>query len=378
MEELREVYLDNSATTKPCDESIEAINYMLKENYGNPSSLHSKGISAEKELSRSRKTLATKLRCDEKEIYFTSGGTESNNIAILGSAYGNKKRKKIIITSMEHSSVKESADELNKRGFEVIEIEPNNEGKIDIDRLYDIIDNEVALISIMHVNNEIGTINEISKVKNILKLKKSEAIFHVDAVQSFGKIEVNTKKINADIISISSHKIHGPKGVGAIYIKKGTNIKPIMFGGEQEKKIRPGTESIALIAGFCEAINSIGDMEKNKEHILELNKHLRNRLKEISGIVINSKEDALPYICNFSTCKVRSEIMLHFLANNNIYVSSGSACSKGKMSHVLKSMKLSKDVIDTAIRVSFSRYNKISDIDIFIEKLKEGLIKIKK
>lgn len=378
MKELKEVYLDNSATTKTCEEAISAIDYMLRENYGNPSSLHSKGILAEKELSKSRKKIADVLKCDEREVYFTSGGTEANNLAVFGSVYGNKKKKKkIIITSTEHSSVKESAEELKKRGFELIYIEPNENGQADIDNLYSIIDDEVALVSIMHVNNEIGSINDILKVRNILNLKKSEAIFHVDAVQSFGKIDVNVKKIGADLVSISSHKIHGPKGVGALYIKRGTNIKPMIFGGEQEKRIRPGTESAALISGFSAAIDSLGNMKENFNHILELNNYLRTRLKEIPGVVINSAETmTLPYICNFSTCKVRSETMLHFLAEKNIYVSSGSACAKGKMSHVLKSMNLDKNVIDTAIRVSFSRYNDINDVDVFIEGLKEGISKV--
>ena len=371
---MREVYLDNSATTMVCRESEKEIIKLLTKKYGNPSSLHSKGLEAEKEIRESKNIISKMVGCDSGEIYFTSGGTESNNLAIFGSIkskgkYGNK----IVTTSIEHSSVIESMQELEKQGYNVVYLEPGDDGKISRSQIFEAVTPDTILISIMMVNNEIGTIQPVDDIKKIVALKKSPALIHVDAVQAFGKIPVKVNKIGADLISITAHKLHGPKGVGALYVSKKARILPIMFGGEQQKKLRPGTEPSALIAGFGAAVGCLPDMTKEYESIMELRNYCANRLSKIDIIKINSPESALPYILNFSVEGIRSETMLHYLASNEIYVSSGSACAKGKKSHVLKALGLSDRRVDSAIRVSFSRYNTMEDVDILIDSLKKGI-----
>lgn len=276
---------------------------------------------------------------------------------------------KIVTTAMEHSSVFDSIRHLENKGFEIIYLKPEN-GSITLKQLSDAIDDKTVLVSMMYVNNETGLILPVDKVKKVIKAKHSPALFHCDAVQAFGKIPVKPKKIDADLLTVTAHKIHGPKGTGALYIKKGTRIIPRACGGEQEKRIRPGTEAAPLIAGFGAAVREI-DFEST-EYIVELNEYLRKQLKALDNIKINSPDNALPYILNFSVPGIRSETMLHFLSSKNIYVSSGSACAKGKKSHVLESMGLSYEYIDSAIRVSFSKFNTIQDIDRLVCAIIEG------
>lgn len=369
-----EIYLDNSATTKPCKEAIEKMMFVLENVYGNPSSLHKVGFEAEKEITYARKTIAKLLGADTDEIIFTSGGTEANNTAVFGAALARQKTgSRIVTTAVEHSSVYESCQELSRRGFDVVFLEPQSGGNISEEQLSEAIDRNTVLVSVMMVNNETGVKLPVDKIAKIIKKNNAPALFHCDAVQAFGKIPVRPSKIGADLLTVSSHKIHGPKGVGALYIKKGTYIKPLLYGGEQQRKIRPGTEAVPLICGFGAAAENIGSMSENMEKIKELHNYAVETLTGIDGVEINSPGDCLPYILNISAVGVRSETMLHFLESREIYISSGSACAKGKKSHVLTSMGLDAARIDSALRISFSKNSQKSDIDILAQYLREGM-----
>lgn len=368
-----EHYLDNSATTKVSETVSRKVVELMTENYGNPSSLHTMGIKAEGELIGARKTLANALGVSEEEIYFTSGGTEANNLAVFAAAERLKRRgNKIVTTAVEHSSVFESVKNLEERGFDVVYVKPDKNGHFSAEMFKDAIDKNTILVSVMAVNNELGTVLPIEKLHKIIDENNSPAFLHCDCVQAFCKIPLNLKKMQIDLASVSGHKIHAPKGVGAIYVKKNLHIKPIFFGGEQEKKLRPGTQALPLIAGFAQAVKDI-DIAENYAYITELNSYAEKRLSEIDDVVINSPDDALPYIINFSVLGIRSETMLHFLAQNNIYVSSGSACAKGKPSHVLKAVGLTPETADSAIRISFCRENTKDDIDALVNAVSKGI-----
>lgn len=368
-----EHYLDNSATTRVSRAAAEKAFELMCENYGNASSLHSLGIRAEAEIESARKTISKALGCESDEIYFTSGGTEANNTAIFGAVKALRRRgNKIVTSAMEHSSVFEAMKELENQGFEVIYLSPDENGIITADKIRNAVDDKTILVSIMTTNNEIGSINDISKIQKIVANKNSPALIHTDAVQAFGKISINAKKSGVDLITVSAHKIHGPKGIGALYIKKGKRISPLHFGGEQEKKLRPGTEALPLIGAFGVAVSEL-EIEKNYEKVSALNSYAKSRLSEIEEVSFNSKDNALPYIMNISVKGIRSETMLHFLAQNEIYVSSGSACAKGKPSHVLNAIGIDRDSADSAIRISFSKFNTEEDIDYLVKYIKEGI-----
>ena len=373
---MQEIYLDNSATTKVCDVACEKAIYMMSTNYGNPSSLHSKGLNAENVLDDAREIIAKKICAEAKEIYFTSGGTEANNLAVIGTCKKLKSRgNKIVTTALEHSSVIESTQEMEKEGFEVVYVAPGKDGKISEQALSDAIDERTILVSVMMVNNETGARQPVESVKRIIKEKNSSALFHVDAVQAFCKTDVNVKKIQCDLMSITAHKIHGPKGVGALFVSKNAKIKPILFGGEQQKKIRPGTESTPLIAAFAAAVS----MDSAESTIENLRQYCMQKITAIPEIVLNSPTDSVG-VLNFSVPGIKSETLLHFLSEKNIFVSSSSACAKGKKSYVLKSMGLDDNVIDSAIRVSFSRYNTTEDIDSLLDEIQRAqtqLVKMK-
>lgn len=372
------VYLDNSATTKPCKEAVEAVNKMMTENFGNPSSLHNLGINAMKTVIKARESLADALSVDKDEIFFTSGATEANNLAVFGSAYaGKRKGNRIVTTAIEHESVMQSIDELEKEGFEVIRLMPDSLGNISASDLMNAVNDKTILVSMMYINNEVGTILPVDKIRKVCTVKNAPALIHIDCVQAFGKVPVKPKKLGADLITVTAHKIHGPKGCGAIYIKKGTNIIARAFGGEQEKKIRPGTEASPLIAGFGAAVDALPDMTEQSKKIKELNSYARERLSEIDDLIINNDESSSPYILNiYIPTFMRSQTILQELsANYGIYVSNGSACAKGKKSHVLTAMKLSDEIIDKSLRVSFSRYNTKEDIDALVNAIKELIIK---
>lgn len=372
------VYLDNSATTAPCPEAVEAVNFMMTENFGNPSSLHGAGISAMKEIISSRESIAKALSCEKDEIFFTSGATEANNLAIFGAAYANRRRgNRIVTTAIEHESVMQSIDRLEEEGFEVIRLMPDGHGFISEKELEEAINDKTILVSMMYINNEVGSILPVEKIKKTVTRKNAPALIHIDCVQAFGKIPVRPKKLGADLASVTAHKIHGPKGSGALYIRKGVNISPRTFGGEQEKRIRPGTEASPLIAGFGAAVNALPDLKKQSEYISGLNTYARERLGEIDGLVFNSADNASPFILNiYIPSFMRSQTVIQELsAKYGIYVSSGSACAKGKRSHVLTAMHLPDERIDKSIRISFCRSNTKEDIDILADALKELILK---
>lgn len=372
------VYLDNSATTAPCPEAVEAVNFMMTENFGNPSSLHGAGISAMKEIISARESIAKALSCEKDEIFFTSGGTEANNLAIFGAAYANRRRgNRIVTTAIEHESVMQSIDRLEEEGFEVIRLMPDGHGFISENELEEAINDKTILVSMMYINNEVGSILPVEKIKKTVTRKNAPALIHIDCVQAFGKIPVRPKKLGADLASVTAHKIHGPKGSGALYIRKGVNISPRTFGGEQEKRIRPGTEASPLIAGFGAAVNALPDLKKQSEYISGLNTYARERLSEIDGLIFNSADNASPFILNiYIPSFMRSQTVIQELsAKYGIYVSSGSACAKGKRSHVLTAMRLPDERIDKSIRISFCRSNTKEDIDILADALKELILK---
>ncbi len=376
---MGEIYFDNSSTTMVCREAASRIMDMLTNNYGNPSSLHTKGFKAEQTQNSARNEIASFLNVYPEEIYFTSGGTESNNLAIFGAAHAMRKRgNHIVTTAIEHPSVLNVMKQLEKEGFIVTYLKPDSSGKIYPEQIFKAVNPRTILVSMMYVNNEVGSILPIEAVSSAISAARSPALFHVDAVQAFGKLPINPKKLKIDLMSISSHKIHGPKGVGALYIRKGVHIVPRTYGGGQEKDIRPGTEAVPMIVGFGAAVKALPSFDIELKEMKKLNAYCRQKLGEIEDIKINSPEDALPYIINFSAGDVRAETMLHFLSSKEIYVSSGSACSKGKASYVLTSMGLTKQRIASSLRISFSRFNNLEDVDVFIDTLKDGLIEITK
>lgn len=370
-------YLDNSATTAVSEKSAEKALLMMTSKYANPSSLYHFGLDAEKEVEHSREVIAKSLGVNADEIFFTSGSTESNNTVLFSCA---KKRRrdgnKIIVSSIEHSSIMDSAKELENSGFEVIYLPVEKDGTVSPLTLSNAVDEKTILVSIMAVNNEIGSINPIKSLSKIVK-SRSSAYFHCDAVQGYGKIELKPAKWDCDFMSVSGHKVHAPKGVGALYIKKGTKFNPLLFGGEQQKKIRPGTENVPAICAFGTAVEEF-DIKGNYEYIKELNRYTKEKLSKNDEIVINSDENALPYLINISVKGIRSETMLHYLEQFGICVSSGSACAKGKKSHVLSALGKQDELIDSALRISFSKYNTYDDIDALVNHLFDGINSLQK
>lgn len=367
-------YLDNSATTKPDKAVADKIYEMLTVNFGNPSSFHKEGLNANLELRAAREKIANALSCESEEVYFTSGGTEANNLAILGAAEaGKRKGKRIVTTAIEHESVLQSVDELEKQGFEVIRLMPDKQGRITEQQVFDAVNSDTILVSMMYVNNEVGSVMPVKSIKKAVKRANAPALIHIDCVQAFGKLEVKPSKLGADLVTVTAHKIHGPKGVGALYVKKGTRILPRVFGGEQEKKLRPGTEAIPLIAGFGVAADLIPDLKKQSEKIKEINAYAKEGLLTVPGVKINSGDDASDYIINLfvPTFMTSQTVVQHLSSKYGVYVSNGSACAKGKRSHVLTAIKLDDKIIEKSIRVSFSRTTTKSDIDEFVNAIRE-------
>lgn len=370
----RQIYLDNSATTQVCEEAAEKMVDMMVRHYGNPSSLHQMGFAAEQEMTEARETIAKAIGAKTSEITFTSGGTEANNLAILGGALARQRNgKKIVTTAIEHPSVLEPMRQMEKQGFTVVYLKPDKWGKISEEALLEAIDSDTILVSMMLVNNEVGTIQPVEAAAKAIFRKKSPALLHVDAVQAFGKLPIKVNRMKIDLLSMSGHKLYGPKGVGALYVRDGVRLLPRVFGGGQEKGLRSGTEAVPAICGFGAAVKALADPADSIKHIQHLCDDCRAQLSEIDGVVLNSPPDALPYIVNFSTMAIRSETMVHFLAERNISVSGGSACSGGKESHVLTAMGLDRKAILTSIRVSFSRDSTEHDVEALVRGVREGM-----
>ena len=368
------IYIDNAATTKPCREAVESAVNAMTENFGNPSSLHRAGLDAQLVLDNARKVIASSTGAESENIIFTSGATESNNLAIRGicSAYG-KRKKKIIVSSVEHASVDETLNDVEKNGFEVVRISPREDGNFYAEDFINACDENTVLIIMMYVNNETGYILPVQETFTKVKKRFPDIITHTDCVQAYMKINFKAGRLCADLISLSGHKIHAVKGIGALYIRKGIRLIPIITGGKQEKGIRSGTESVPLAAAFGSAVNRFSkDIDTRYEKVSELKKYLVEKISEIDGVEINSPENCSPYIINISQNK-RSEIMLHFLESKGIYVSSGSACSKGQQSGVLGQFGITGKRADCATRISMTAETTIQELDEFINALKYGM-----
>ena len=372
-----EIYLDNSATTKPYQEVVDKMVLALTTQYGNPSSIYKKGIEVEREIKEIRRNIARSLGAKETEIYFTSGGTECNNTIIRSVANLNKKTKNhIISTVIEHPSVLNTLKDLEADGFEVTYLPVGKDGKISLEDLKNAIKKETILVSVMHVNNEIGTIQPIEEIGKYLKSLDEKVYFHVDAVQSYAKIKFRPSRYNIDFMSVSGHKLHGPKGIGFMYVKENNRIKPLLTGGGQEIGIRSGTENVPGIYGIGEAVRILNqDLEGTIDKIRGLRDLLKEEiLANIDNVKINSPEDGVCHVLNVSFRGVRGEVLLHYLEQKEIYVSTGSACSsKKKGSHVLNAIGLTPDEIEGAIRFSLSDLNTKEEIMKTVEVLKESV-----
>lgn len=368
-------YLDYAATTPVCDAAAHAALEAMQQHFGNPSSLYRLGLDAENLIAASRRRLAKALDCDEGCLYFTGSATEANNLAVIGGAAGNpRKGKKVVTTAIEHAAVLTPFEELKRRGYETVLLSPEESGSYTPEQFYEAVDANTALVSVMLVNNEVGTRLPVEAIIKAVRRKNPETLIHIDAVQGAFKLPFSVRKADPDFLSVSGHKIYAPKGVGALYIKKRVRIAPLLFGGGQEQGIRPGTESVPLIAAFAAAVDWYLPMQAKKlTHYERMNTHLRERLTAIPEVNINTPEGAVPYILNFSVDGIRSEIMLHHLDSFGVSISSGSACSKGAKSHVLKAMGFSGARADTAIRVSLGAYTEETDMDKFADGIEDGL-----
>lgn len=368
------IYFDNAATTVPYDEVIEEVSSVMKNYYGNPSSAHKLGLMAERKLSEYRETLAKTINATKDEIIFTSGGSESNNFLIRGFL---KEKGHIITSNIEHPSILNLCKELELEGYRVTYLKVNKKGTIDLEEFKEALSKDTILVTLMYINNEIGSIQPIKEVGTILK-DYSKVKFHVDAIQAYGKIKIDVKECNIDLMSCSGHKVHGPKGIGMAYMKKGLNPKSLIIGGAQEMGKRAGTENLASIGGFAKAANIINlNIKDNYEKVLKIKESFISGLNDIEGVNINSEISEMnsPYILNVSFKGVRGEVFLHMLEEKEIYVSTGSACSSKdkKYSHVLKAIGLSNDEIEGTIRFSFNEFNTENEVKYALEVIKASL-----
>ena len=380
-----EIYLDNSATTKVYPEVAELVTKIMLEDYGNPSSVHMKGVEAEKYVTAATKSIANALKVQEKEIFYTSGGTESDNLALIGCALANKRAgNHIITTKIEHPAILNTVKFLESEGFEIDYLGVDEYGVVSIDELKSLLKPETILVSIMHTNNEVGSVQPIKEAGDVIKAFNPNILFHVDAVQGFGKAEIFPKKMNVDLLSISGHKIHGPKGIGILYINEKVKIKPISYGGGQQKGLRNGTLNVPGIVGIGLAVSMITkDLKAEREKLYELKKYFLTEAAKIDKIVINGcpKDEAggfdvektAPHIMNISVMGVRSEVMLHALEDKGIFVSAGSACASHskKESSTLKSMGADAERMDGALRISMSGFTAKEEIDTLLDALRE-------
>ena len=379
-----EAYLDNSATTKCSSKAVKIMTTVLREDYGNPSSLHNRGMEGENYIKDARSIIAKQLKVNDKEIIFTSGGTESNNLALFGVAMAYKRTgMHIISTPIEHPSVANPLAALEEMGFEITYLNVDENGVIDLKQLSDEIRPDTILVSIMHVNNEIGTIEPIKEAASIIKQKNSTTLLHVDAIQSFGKLEVYPKKMNIDLMSVSGHKIHGPKGSGFLYISEKVKCRPVILGGGQEWGYRSGTENVPAIAGLGVAVEEIFkkfDVYQNRMY--ELKDYFVDEVQKIEGVSLNGPLDqhGAPHIVSVSVDGVRAEVLLHALEENYVYVSAGSACSSNKpaISKTLQAIGVRRELLDSTVRFSFSVHTTKDEVDYALEQLNSIIPKLRK
>lgn len=383
-----EAYLDNSATTRCSDRACQLMVDLLTKDYGNPSSLHMKGIEAERFVETAKKKIAKTLRVSEKEIIFTSGGTESNNLAIIGAAMANRRAgNHIITTSIEHASVENPMEFLKEQGFEITYLSVDENGIISLEELEEAVTEQTILVSMMQVNNEIGAIEPVAEAVELIKKKNPDTLIHVDAIQSYGKMYIYPKKLGIDMLSVSGHKIHGPKGSGFLWVKEKTKLKPLILGGGQQKGMRSGTENVPAIAGLGEAAEEIYEnLDEKRAHLYGLKQRFIDGIEKLEGTHVNGKtgEDSAPHIVSVGFEGIRSEVLLHSLEDRGIYVSSGSACSsnnhagKQKGSKTLRNIHLKENFLDSTLRFSFSVHTTEEEIDYALEVLGELLPVLKK
>ncbi len=368
------IYLDHAATTRPCKACVRAVSTAMTEQYGNPSSLHSFGLQAQILVETARKQVAAALKCPPDALIFTSGATEASHLAIRGIAgtYGKRKRR-VVTTTVEHASVRAAFDLLEADGFEVIRVAPRADGQFMPEDIAAPVDENTCLVSAMMVNNETGTVLPIRESFAQIKKAHPEVITHCDAVQGFLKLPFSPDALGADLVTVSGHKVHACKGVGALYHKKGVRLAPLLTGGEQEGGLRAGTEAVPLIAGFGAAAASLASsVDERFAQMQRLNRFAVNMLSDLDGVTVQSPADGSPYIVSFSVKGLKSETMLHFLAEREIYVSSGSACSKGKQSGVLQQFGIRQDAADSTLRISFCNENTEEDVTALCAALREA------
>ena len=365
-------YLDNAATTMVNPEVIETIMKAMAEHWANPSSLYTPGAHSELALNKARADVARTLGATAGEVYFTGCGSEGNNLAILGAARTRKWGKRIVCTGFEHPSVALPMQRLAQEGYDVQFVAPEADGHLNVDKMLELVDKNTILVAAMQVNNETGTAVDVARLAAGVKARNDRTAVHVDGVQAWMRVPV--RLANIDSYSVSGHKIHAPKGIGALYLRKGYHIEPPYLGGGQEKGMRPGTENLPYAIGMAKAATLLSrTLPQRHKTLVELNTRLREGLKQFPEVTLNSPEDAVPEVLNFSLNVIRSETMLHHLETMGVYVSSGSACSKGAASHTLTAMGLEPRRIDTAIRASFCADNTPEDVDALLEGLKTGL-----
>ena len=370
-----EVYLDNSATTGSFEEVAALMNRIMCEDYGNPSSLHRKGVQAENYIRYAKSVIAGNLKVNEKEIFFTSGGTESDNLAIIGCARANcRSGRHLITTQIEHPAVLQTMKYLEGEDFRVTYLPVDEKGCIRLEDLERAITGETILVSIMHTNNEIGSLQPIAEAGALIKRMNPRILFHVDAVQGYGKFKIHPKKLKIDLMSVSGHKIHGPKGVGFLYVDEKVKIKPILFGGGQQGGIRSGTENVPGIAGMAKAIEMIySDLDREVIRLYDIKKAFVSGLQKLEGITINGcpDEGGAPHIVSVSVSGVRSEVLLHALEDKGIYVSAGSACSakKPQPSATLQAIGVDKELLASTIRFSFSVFTTMEEIQYTLQEM---------
>ena len=374
-----EAYFDNSATTRVLDSVMDIVTRTMTVDYANPAAKHIRGMEAENYIRDARSIIAKTLKVADKEILFTSGGSESNNMALIGTAMANKRAgMHIISTNVEHASIYNTLGFLQEQGFEITYLPVDHNGHIDLDQLREAVRPDTILVSVMYVNNEVGSVEPVAEISRVIKAKNPSTIFHVDAIQAYGKYVIRPKKEGIDLLSVSGHKIHGPKGVGFLYIDEKVKIRPLIYGGGQQKGMRSGTENVPGVAGLgVAAAEMYRNYQEKLDHLYELKEHMMKRVAEIDGVVINSQpgRESAPQIVSVSFEGVRSEVLLHALEDRGIYVSSGSACSSNHpgVSGTLKGIGVKQELLDSTLRFSFGMFNKKEEIDYAIEVLKELL-----
>ena len=380
-----EAYLDNSATTRVDAQVQELMKKLMDVDFGNPSSRHQKGVVAEGYIKEARQKIAATLKVDPKELIITSGGTESNNMALIGTALAAKRKgNHIITTAVEHPSVKATASFLEEQGFRITCLSVDSRGQISLEDLKEALTPDTILVSIMYVNNEIGTIQPVEEAAKLVHATVPGAVFHVDAIQAYGKVMIRPKQQGIDLLSVSSHKFHGPKGAGFLYCSSKVNLHPIIFGGGQQSGMRSGTENVPAIAGLATAVKLIynNDFESKIAHLYELKDYFIDELEKLPDVQVNSKKgtDSAPQIVSASFKGVRAEVLLHSLEDKGIYVSSGSACSSNKpgLSNTLVAIGLDKELLDSTLRFSFCYETTKEELEYTIETLKQLLPMLRK